>query len=331
MGEKVGEGSAAVVFNATWNRSVTVGTKRIQSISVAVKMSNRKNSSEHVTADLARDLAVISSLPHPNILTLHGVCESPDGDPKIVYELMTGDLAKLLKDSLKERTKSLSSSPSPQLLPTQVLLRVLRDVAAGLVHLHEHGVVHRDVKPANVLLLRDEQAKLCDFGSSKDLESTIQQMTVTGTLDYMAPEVLNKDPAGRAADVWAFGVLLFECVTGTVPKRKAKNPVLVTMLQRASCLPPLIKLFEQCHQEAYKRPAMVEIHGMLQRLVMLDARDSQRLKEELKRAEAQDCETFEATWNQHCAKQPRLPDLLKCAKKHALNALPSLGNRYLRC
>jgi len=375
MEKLVGEGAFSVVWRATWQRKITVGRQQVHSVEVAVKMSNRAYNHTHdynnnqVSNELARDLAVISGLPHQNILTLLGVCEPATStnsnnkgqqqavNPKIVYELMSTDLAHYLvkqrqqQQQQQQQQQSPSSSPSEfkfttavsasspssvaptstavtstavtatatapckLLLPTHVLLRVLRDVSAGLAHLHSHGVIHRDVKPANVLL-RDEQVKLCDFGSSKDLQHSIQQMSVAGTLDYMAPEVLHREPAGRAADVWSFGVLLFECVTGRVCTRKATQPDLLTELKQLGCLPDLIRLFDECRQEEpSKRPSMAAIHFRLQQLVMQDANDSQRLKEELKRAEAQDRDTYDSTWNACYANDACSQELLAYARE----------------
>jgi len=278
---------------------------------------------------LNRDLAVISGLPHQNILTLHGVCESKQqtttsqggqaaassssSSLKIVYELMTSNLAKLLQTAVEEQHQQFSHAHSRQLLlPTNVLLRVLRDVSAGLAHLHFHGVVHRDVKPANVLLRGDEQVKLCDFGSSRDLQMSVQQLSVAGTLDYMAPEVLKRQASGRPVDVWSFGVLLFECVVGKVSAPAATIVELVEELSQARCLPALVELFVECHQQdPTKRPLMSAIHSRLQKLVMQDAHDSQRLREELKRAEAQDRDTYESTWNDSYANQTHSRELLE--------------------
>lgn len=361
--EVVGRGAFSVVYKATWRRKVAVGT-RGHSIQVAVKMSNRATDSGNdsndeqlgslsagdvclVSNELVRDLAVISGLPHPNILTLHGVCEPNSNNSnrsnhnkgadankvKIVYELMSKDLARLLRESLLARVTGTSQQADQQsprsprmLLPTNVLLRVLRDASAGLAHLHSHGVVHRDVKPANVLL-RDEQVKLCDFGSSRDLQHTIQQMSLAGTLDYMAPEVLNKEPAGRSADVWSFGVLLFECVTGKPCARKATLDELTAELTENGCLPALVQLFAECHQvdDPSKRPSMASIHSRLQKLVMQEASDSQRLKEELKRAEAQDRDTYDLTWNSCYANQQHSKQLLD----YLLNQQSSQGLRVL--
>jgi len=186
-----------------------------------------------------------------------------------------------------------------------VLLRVLRDVSAGLVHLHFHGVVHRDVKPANILLRGEQQEKLCDFGSSRDLQMSVQQMSVAGTLDYMTPEVWHQQAFGRPVDVWSFGVLLFECVVGKVSARTATMDELTQELSQAGCLPSLVDLFVECHQQdPTKRPLMSAIHSRLQKLVMQEARDSQRLREELRRAEAQDRDTYESTWNASYMSQP---------------------------
>jgi len=390
--EVVGEGAFSVVWRATWRRAIAVGKQRVTATQVTVKMSNRmtmsntnynNNNMNNVNNNmwlqsLTRDLAVISGLPHQNILTLHGVCESKQQQQQttyankhqaatstlspssyssssssfsssslwIVYELMTSDLAKLLQAAVKEQKQkrkqqqeqqeqqeqeqqqSSSSSiglhhtprlsPPPrqllQLLPTNVLLRVLRDVSAGLAHLHSHGVVHRDVKPANILLRGDEQeqVKLCDFGSSKDLKHTLQQMSVAGTLDYMAPEVLKRQASGRPVDVWSFGVLLFECVVGKASTPTATIDELVEELSQAGCLPSLVELFVECHQQDHtKRPLMSAIHSRLQKLVMHDARDSHRLREELKRAEAQDKETYESTWNDSYANQTHSRELLE--------------------
>jgi len=117
----------------------------------------------------------------------------------LAFLILVEDRAKLLQTALEEQHQQFSHTHSRQqsLLP----IHVLRDVSAGLAHLHSHGVVHRDVKPANVLLRGDEQVKLCDFGSSRDLEMSVQQMSVAGTLGYMAPEVLKEKPSGRPVDV----------------------------------------------------------------------------------------------------------------------------------
>jgi len=133
---------------------------------------------------------------------------------------------------------------------TKLLLRVLRDVAAGLVHLHAHGVLHRDVKPANVLLKGgdDTHVKLCDFGLSKDLKQSVQHMSKTGAQAYMAPEMFKQHAAGTPADVWSFGVLLFECVIGEVCAPYTPIEELKQQLAEGTggCGKELIELFEQC-------------------------------------------------------------------------------------
>ena len=100
-------------------------------------------------------------------------------------------------------------------------LRILRDVADALQTAHEHGLVHRDVKPSNVLVGRRDHAFLCDFGLTKLASSVTGSLTktghVVGTLDYIAPEQIRGQDASPASDVYAFAAVLYETLTGQVP------------------------------------------------------------------------------------------------------------------
>jgi len=209
----LGEGSFSEVRRGTWTRTITVGKQREIKVPVAVKSS--KLADGGISKDMARDLAVITSLPHQNIVIMYGVCEESKTGPKLVCELMSMDLAQRLKQC------------DENCLQGRELLRVLRDVSAGLAHLHKHNVFHRDVKPANVLLgggggggEQLDQVKLCDFGSSKDLNTTLEQMTQQGTVQYMAPEMYQKQTCRsfcRCVELWRAFVRVcdWRCVSST--------------------------------------------------------------------------------------------------------------------
>jgi serine/threonine-protein kinase len=288
---KLGQGAFSTVWRATWNRASSVGRGGVVSQVVAVKIP--KSHVEHVTADVARELVVLATLPHQNLLYLYGICES--SPPKMVVECMSEDLSCVLRSGkLRSRYQK---------------LRVLRDISAGLAHLHFHGVIHRDVKPSNVLL-RDDQTKLCDLGSSKDVLQTVQHMTTVGTIAYMAPEVRDGRPAGKAVDVWSFGVLMFEVLMGHLPQL---NPV--AQMRQAGCLAELCVLFEQCNAvDAAARPTMVQIHGKLLALLMNEVQDQENLRAEIRVAQAQDLETYNVVWRDHYGNQAGMDVLLAQVK-----------------
>ena len=104
-------------------------------------------------------------------------------------------------------------------LPAAMAAQVISDVARGLDALHGAGIVHRDVKPGNVLFDAEGTAKLTDFGLAKGRAYTVltQPGQVIGTLDYLAPELIRGDPATPSSDVYALGCVAYECVVGKAP------------------------------------------------------------------------------------------------------------------
>ena len=154
---------------------------------------------------LEREARLGASLSHPNIVSVFDI-ETESESVLIVMEYVDGET---LRDAL-------AGGP----LDTERALAVVRDIAAALDHIHSHGVVHRDVKPGNVLIGRDGTSKLADLGIATAAEVTRITLsgTVLGTAAYMAPEQLAGDDAGPAADVYALAAVAFEALSG----RKAR-------------------------------------------------------------------------------------------------------------
>src|SRR4051812_19240786 len=152
-----------------------------------------------------REWRLLAALEHPNVIPIYEAGEV-EGRPYLSMRWGSGgDLAARLRGTTG--------------LEPAVALDVLSQVAAALDAAHARGVVHRDVKPANVLLEGDH-AWLTDFGAGKDLAAR-DTRTATGhwlgTVDYAAPELLDGAPATAAADVYSLGCVLYECLTGRVP------------------------------------------------------------------------------------------------------------------
>ena len=162
---------------------------------------------EHAIERLRREATVMGAVEHPNVVPVRDIVVDADG-PAIVMDYIDGR-------SLAEHLTEDGSLPEP------AALRIATEVADGLAAAHAHGLVHRDVKPANILLGSDGRARITDFGIATEIDSDGTALTaadgVVGTMRYLAPERLAGEPAVPATDVWGLGAVLYEMLTGGVP------------------------------------------------------------------------------------------------------------------
>lgn len=170
-----------------------------------------------------REAQLLAAVNHPNVITVHSV-EEAEGRPFFTMELVDGE--------------SLEKSVRPGGLPLDRLLDIGLTLAEGLGAAHAMGIVHRDFKPANVMVGSDGRLKIVDFGIAKpDREKTgLATLTdagfVLGTPSYMAPEQLTGDALDARVDVFAFGVVLYELATGARPFVASSNAAMATAILR---------------------------------------------------------------------------------------------------
>jgi serine/threonine protein kinase len=203
---KIGEGGMGVVYRAY---------DEVLDRDVAVKVVNKDpRLDSSASQNLLREARASSSLAHPNICTIHEVGET-QGELYIVMELVEG--------------KSLHALSADVGLPPESVLRYGVQISSALARAHDRGIVHRDLKAANIVVSADGLVKVLDFGLAKRVGSGIFDATtrtfasiedassVSGTLPYMAPEILRGDPADYRSDLWALGVVLYESASGGLP------------------------------------------------------------------------------------------------------------------
>ncbi len=205
--EQIGAGGMGVVYRAHDERLDR---------DVALKVLPADSfQDETARARLLREARTASRLNHPHICTVHEVGEA-DGQAYIAMELVEGHPLSV----------KLLSGP----LPAAEVLRLGLQLAEALAHAHDRGIVHRDLKSANVVITPEGRAKVLDFGLAKRMGgeaaadgatqsqiSLTQPGSVVGTLAYMAPEQLRGQPADARSDVWALGAVLYEMATGARP------------------------------------------------------------------------------------------------------------------
>jgi serine/threonine protein kinase len=203
---KIGEGGRGVVYRAhdeMLRRDVAL---KVVKKGVGLDASASQN--------LLHEARASSALSHPNICTIHEVGET-EGELYIVMELVEG--------------KTLHAMSADAGLPSDAVLRYGVQIASALVRAHDRGIVHRDLKSANILVTSEGLVKVLDFGLAKHVGGQVFEgatrsfatvesaSSVSGTLPYMAPEIFRGEPADYRSDLWALGVVLYETASGRLP------------------------------------------------------------------------------------------------------------------
>ncbi len=205
--KKIGEGGMGVVYRA---RDPRLG----RDVAIKVLPDEFAHDDERL-ARFEREAKVLASLNHPNIAAIYGL-EQADGRRFLVLELVEGQT---LAERLHKGT-----------VPVEEALEVCHQIAEGLEAAHEKGIIHRDLKPSNVKVTPEGKVKVLDFGLARALHdqaaavdmshspTITDEMTrpgvVLGTAAYMSPEQAKGKTVDKRADIWAFGCILFECLTG---------------------------------------------------------------------------------------------------------------------
>ena len=206
ISSQIGEGGMGVVYRAH---------DEVLHRDVALKVLGKTLAADASAKDfLLHEARASSALSHPNICTIHEVGDA-DGQLYIVMELVEGQPLNMLvtKDGL----------------PVESVLRYGTQIAVALAHSHGRGIIHRDLKSSNVVVTATGLVKVLDFGLARRAEQTSLEgateslspvetaQGLTGTIQYMAPEILRGTPTDHRIDIWALGVVLYEAATGQLP------------------------------------------------------------------------------------------------------------------
>jgi serine/threonine protein kinase len=194
--EQLGEGGMGIVFRAIHEDGAVVALKVLKPGLVADPNAARR---------FAREARAVAEVDHPNLIDLIDAGDV-DGTGYMAMRYVPG---RSLDDRIRDHGP----------LPVEDTTRIVAEIASALDALHAAELVHRDVKPSNILLDAERGALLTDFGLAKrrDYSMLTAPGQMLGTLDYIAPEMLRGDEPGPSADLYALGCVVFECLAGTPP------------------------------------------------------------------------------------------------------------------
>ncbi|XP_053375553.1 serine/threonine-protein kinase 36-like isoform X2 [Mercenaria mercenaria] len=192
--ELIGEGSFGKVYK---------GRKKYTGQIVAIKFIPKVGKPEKELRNLRREIDIMRHLHHENIIEMSDSFDT-DKEVAVVTDYAEGELFQILEDDGN--------------LPEEQVQQIAAQLVSALYYLHSHRILHRDMKPQNILLGKGGIVKLCDFGFARAMSfNTLVLTSIKGTPLYMSPELVEEKPYDHTADLWALGCILYELFTGTPP------------------------------------------------------------------------------------------------------------------
>ncbi|NWH65742.1 M3K21 kinase, partial [Geococcyx californianus] len=264
--EIIGVGGFGKVYRATWRGR-----------EVAVKAA-RQDPDEDITAtaeSVRQEAKLFSMLRHPNIIALHGVCLREPNLCLVMEFARGGSLNRALAAAAAAAP---GAARGGRRIPPHILVNWAVQIARGMLYLHDEAIVpilHRDLKSSNILLLEkmehddicNKTLKITDFGLAREWHRTTK-MSAAGTYAWMAPEVIKSSLFSKGSDIWSYGVLLWELLTGEVPYRGIDGLAVaygvavnkLTLPIPSTCPEPFAKLMKECwEQDPHIRPSFALI------------------------------------------------------------------------
>jgi serine/threonine protein kinase len=215
---ELGQGAMGTVYKAVdplIDRVVAIKT---------INLSLALDEKDEYESRFYQEAKAAGRLSHPNIVTIYDVGKSGE----IAYIAMEFLQGRELRDLLNDG----------QRLPVDQVINIVAQVAQGLAYAHEHGIVHRDVKPSNIMIVRDGHVKITDFGIARMASAAVRTQTgmVLGSPKYMSPEQVVGKLTDQRSDIFSLGVMLYEMLTGQAPF--AGENVNAIMYQTLNSVPP---------------------------------------------------------------------------------------------
>jgi eukaryotic-like serine/threonine-protein kinase len=262
--KKLGQGGMGIVYLAE-------DTKLERQVAIKF-LPGRISTNSDERKRFEQEAKSAAALNHPNIATIHAI-EHTDDEVFIVMEYIEGqELKQIIEKAKGKRPKAKEELPiansqsftENRLLTTDYCLQIAAQIASGLQAAHEKGIVHRDIKSSNIMITEKGLVKIMDFGLAKfrGAAQLTREGTTVGTAAYMSPEQARGDEMNHTADIWSFGVVLYELLTGKLPfKGDYEQAVIYSILNESPQL------------DGYEENVPVELKNIVRKSLMKKSED----------------------------------------------------------
>ncbi|CAM6026194.1 unnamed protein product [Sphagnum balticum] len=254
MGPAFAQGAFGRLYKGTYNGE-----------DVAVKILERPENNEEkgmvMEAAFAKEVTMLATVKHQNVVRFIGACRKP-----LVWCIVT-------EYARGGSVRSFLSRRQSRAVPLKLAVKQALDIARGMEYLHSLEIIHRDLKSDNLLIATDKSIKIADFGAAR-IEVQVEGMTPeTGTYRWMAPEMIQHRPYTHKVDVYSFGIVLWELITGLLPfQNMTAVQAAFAVVNRgvrpaipADCPPALADIMTRCWDaNAELRPGFVQVVQMLE-------------------------------------------------------------------